>query len=226
MGSPASEWRGDGQASPPTIVLAHDDDLVRCGLRRLLEERGVRVVGEVRFSGDAVDLVSRTRPDVAVMALSGPSEASRAVRRVTEASTGTRVVLLADSGASSDVVDALRSGASGYLLRDAPIEELLNAMRATAFGDAVICAPAVEALVERLSSQGDDGADDDEADELTAREREVLELLAAGREMPAIAERLFLSPHTVKDHVASVIRKLGARNRVHAAVRAVRRGIV
>jgi DNA-binding NarL/FixJ family response regulator len=215
-------------APPLRLLLAEDHALFRAGLRHLLTDHGFDVVGEAPNGEVAVRLASELRPDIVVMDLHMPIMSGvEAAGRITRSGIGAKVLMLTMSEDSSDVVDAVIAGASGYLLKDAEPEEIARAVRAAAEGEMTIAPAVTGAIVEkvRLDRGANDVAERAGA-QLSDRETEILRLLADGLDNPEIGERLHLSPSTVKNHVSSILDKLGVESRVQAAVRAARAGIV
>lgn len=211
------------------VVLADDHHLSRQGLRGMLEEDGVAVVGEAAESGEAAALVASLQPDVVVLDLRMPGASpAETIGRIATAAASARVLVL--TAEAEDVLEALAAGADGYLLKDSPADELLGAIRQAASGSAVLSRPALRALLarlERLPSEADTAAPQAEQQpSLSAREQEVLRLLAAGADNAEIGRRLSISRHTAKQHVTNIFAKLGVSSRVQAAVRAVRDGLV
>jgi DNA-binding NarL/FixJ family response regulator len=212
------------------VLIADDQALVRAGFRKLLEsEPGVEVVGEAADGHDAVEKGRWLRPDLILMDIRMPLlDGIEATRRLTaDGGDAVRVLILTTFGLDDYVYDALRAGASGFMLKDAPPEELLAAVEIVANGDALIAPPVTRAVIEefvRRSPSSAKAASD--LDELTAREREVLELLARGLSNAEIAARLVVSDGTVKTHVAHVLSKLDLRDRVQAVILAYETGIV
>jgi DNA-binding NarL/FixJ family response regulator len=202
-----------------------DHDLFRTGLCGLLSERGFEIVAEAGDGASAAPKLPHLRPDVVVVALdltglSGPETA----RRLGEALPGVRMVGLLVTADPIAVSEAVRAGVHSYLMKDASVEEIVDGIRLTAAGESVL-SPSVAALVlSRLRSHPSD-APPDVAVPLTVRELEVLPLLVEGKSNVEIAAALFISPRTVKNHIASILGKLGAENRIQAAVEAVRRGL-
>jgi DNA-binding NarL/FixJ family response regulator len=203
------------------IVVADDHAVVRQGLRSFLGlQDDMEVVGEAEDGAGAVAAVERLAPDVVVIDLVMPGvDGVEAIRRIHAARPETRVLVLTSYADDTKAVPAVRAGAAGYLLKDVQPAELAAAIRTVAAGGALL-APAVTARVlqEVAGPQADPG--------LTAREREVLALLARGRSNKEIAAQLVLSEKTVKTHVSSILGKLGVADRTQAALLAVREGLV
>jgi DNA-binding NarL/FixJ family response regulator len=211
------------------VLLADDQELLRAGLRMVLKPQpDIELVGEAADGEQAVALARRVKPDVAVMDIRMPGiDGIEATRRLLVHPEAPRVLVLTTFGEDEYVYDALRAGASGFLLKDAPPEELVTAIRAVARGDALL-GPAVtrrviEAFVRsRPPTQTAAGI----VERLTARELEVLMLVARGLSNAEIAEQLVVSEATVKTHVARLLTKLDLRDRVHAVVFAYESGLV
>ena len=210
------------------VVLADDQQLIRAGFARLLEaEPGIDVVGEAADGREAVALCRSARPDVVLMDIRMPSLDGVAATREVVRHTSTRVLVLTTYDLDEYVFSALDAGASGFMLKDAPPEDLVRAIQVVASGEALL-APAVTSrlvgeFVSLRSRRRDAGA---ELERLTARERDVLPLLARGLSNGEIAARLHLGESTVKTHVASILDKLGVRDRVQAVVFAYEAGVV
>ena len=202
--------------------------MFRTALRHLLEENGpVRVVGEAATGEAAVGLVRDHAPDVVVMDLSMPGLGGvDATRQIVSESPHTSVVVLTVSEDAGDVVDAIVAGACGYLLKSASIDELLAGIRAAAAGDSLISSGIAGRLLEHVRVQAAPTAGADAPSTLSARELDVLKLVAEGKDNAEIASDLFISPKTVKNHISNILMKLQIENRIQAAVYAVRRGIV
>jgi DNA-binding NarL/FixJ family response regulator len=208
------------------VLLVDDHDLFRTGLRTLLEEQGLQVVGEAENGQVALRLVGELAPDVVIMDLKMPGLTGvETTRRVTSASPLTRVVVLTIS--VEDVMDAVMAGACGYLLKDSSIERLVEGIRAAAAGESLISPQIASKVLQRLRAQtADTGAAETILAELSDRELEVLRLIANGKDNAQIARELFISPKTVKNHISNILMKLQIDNRIQAAVYAVRSGIV
>jgi DNA-binding NarL/FixJ family response regulator len=173
-----------------------------------------------------VELVEQFSPDVVLMDLSMPGMSGvEATQRLVAGSPRTRVLVLTVLADEGHVIDALLAGACGYLLKDAPIDRIVDGIRAAAAGESLISPRVAGQLVRRVRQPAESEPALSGAD-LTPRELEVLELLAKGLDNPEIASALFLSQHTVKNHVSSILAKLQVENRIQAAVRAVRSGLV
>jgi NarL family two-component system response regulator LiaR len=209
-----------------SVVVADDHDLFRRGLARLLQEAGMVVVGEAADGERAVQLCEELEPDVVVMDIHMPKLSGiEATRRITEAGLRTQVTVLTVSAEETKVVDALLAGASGYLLKEAEADQVISAVAAAARGDSVISPRVAAKVVTRL--RRDSGLRrDPEPTELSQRELAVLRLMTAGLGNTEIAVRLYISENTVKNHVSSILTKLGVDNRVQASVRAIRDGLV
>jgi DNA-binding NarL/FixJ family response regulator len=213
----------------PKVLLVDDHALFRRGLRRLLEHNGIGVVGEASNGQAAVQLAAELRPDVVVMDLSMPLMGGlEAIQRLVASETRARILVLTITAEEHEVLDALLAGACGYLLKDALSGDIVAGVRAAVAGDSMISPRIAGKLVMRLREASREAASQScrlEAD-LTMREVEVLRLLAHGKENAAIAQELYISPNTVKNHVASILEKLHLENRIQAAVAAVRSGMI
>ena len=207
------------------VVVVDDHDVFRRGLVRLLREEGVDVIGEASGGHAAVRLAEELRPDVVVMDLNMPDLAGvDATRRIASGDSGARIVMLSVSGSETDMVNALVAGAVGYVGKDETLERILAVLRAAADGDTVIPPRVGGEIMRRLRAQPGQADDDGPAD-LSERELEVLRLIVEGQDNASIASTLIISPHTVKNHVASIFDKLGVANRLQASVQALRRGL-
>ena len=217
--------------SPPIrVVIVDDQGMVRAGFTSLLAaEPDIEVVGDAGDGEAGVELVSRLEPDVTLMDIRMPLlDGIAASRRLVERGTATKVLVLTTFDLDEYVFEALRAGASGFLLKDAPAEELAAAIRVVAAGDSllapVVTRRVIDAFVRRAAPPR--AAADQRLRSLTPRELEVLGLVARGLSNLAIAERLFVSEGTTKTHVSNVLAKLGLRDRVQAVVLAYESGVV
>ena len=205
-----------------------DHDLFRTGLRNLLEEQGVQVVGECENGTDALRAVREVAPDVVVMDLNMPGISGvEATRQISMVAPLTRVLVLTISDQDSDVMDAILAGACGYLLKDSSIQDLMAGIRAASLGESLISPNIAAKVLQRIraTSTQPEIASQIRA-ELSDREIEVLKLIANGKDNAVIAGELHISPKTVKNHISNILMKLQIDNRIQAAVYAVRSGIV
>jgi DNA-binding NarL/FixJ family response regulator len=210
------------------VLLVDDHDLFRTGLKNLLEEQGIQVVGEAPNGQTAIRLVSELAPDVVIMDLNMPGISGvETTRQLTAFAPLTRVVVLTISAEDGDVTSAVMAGACGYLLKDSSIQQLVAGIRAAAAGESLISPQIAAKVLQRLRAQSSstEAADVIRA-ELSDREIEVLKLIANGKDNAEIARDLFISPKTVKNHISNILMKLQIDNRIQAAVYAVRSGIV
>ncbi len=217
----------DASAEGVRVLLVDDHDLFRTGLRTLLEEQGVNIVGEASAGEEAVELVKQEAPDVVLMDLEMPGKGGvEATREIAAAAPLTRVVVLTISDQDSDVMDAVVAGACGYLLKDATIQELLRGVRAASVGESLISPSIAAKVLQRLRAASPDAqAAETLLAELSDREVQVLKLIANGKDNSEIARELFISAKTVKNHISNILLKLSIQNRIQAAVYAVRSGI-
>jgi DNA-binding NarL/FixJ family response regulator len=211
------------------VLLCDDQALVRSGFRMILEAReDIEVVGEAEDGAHAVELAVRRRPDVILMDVRMPRvDGVEATRRLVASGSEARILILTTFDLDEYVYEALRAGASGFLLKDVQPAQLVEAIRVVARGEALLAPSVTRRLLDRFAPSLP-GAPDEEPglSTLTEREREVLSLLATGLSNAELAQRLFLSETTVKTHVSSILRKLGLRDRVQAVVLAYQAGLV
>jgi DNA-binding NarL/FixJ family response regulator len=210
------------------VLIVDDHDLFRTGLRNLLEEQGVVIVGEAATGAEAVKIVREIAPDVVVMDLNMPGMGGvDATRHITSIAPLTRVVMLTISEDDTDVMDAILAGACGYLLKDSSIQDLMAGIRAASRGESLISPNIAAKVLQRVraTSTQPEIANTIRA-ELSDREIEVLKLIANGKDNAVIAGELHISPKTVKNHISNILMKLQIDNRIQAAVYAVRSGIV
>jgi len=210
------------------IVIADDQALMRGGFRMILDaEDDLEVVGEAMDGADAVRAFERLHPDVVVMDVRMPvMDGIEATRKITAIDADAKVLILTTFDLDEYVYDALRAGASGFLLKDRPPEELVSAVRIVASGDALLAPSVTRRLVAEFASRPQRVDTPDGLDELTDREREVLVLMANGASNAEIASQLFVAETTVKTHVGHVLQKLRLRDRAQAVVFAYESGLV
>jgi DNA-binding NarL/FixJ family response regulator len=207
------------------VVIADDQPLMRAGFKAVLEATGeIEVVAEAGDGEQAVAAARAHRPDVVLMDIRMPGlDGIEATRRL----PGQRVLILTTFGLDDYIIAALRAGASGFLLKDAPTDQVVDAVRAVAAGDAVLSPAVTRRLLDQVGRRlpaavsGEHGLD-----ALTEREREVLRMLAAGLSNNEIAQALVVSEATVKSHVSSLLGKLGLRDRVQAVIFAYETGLI
>jgi DNA-binding NarL/FixJ family response regulator len=215
---------------PTRVVVVDDQGMVRAGFRSLLStEPGLQVVGEAANGEEAVEVVTRLVPDVTLMDIRMPVlDGIAATRRLLEAGVATRVIVLTTFDLDEYVFEALRVGASGFLLKDAPAEELADAVRVVAAGDSLLAPQVTRRVIDAFVGRAAPHRvrPDERLRHLTPREVEVLRLLARGLSNQDISERLFVSEGTTKTHVSNVLAKLGLRDRVQAVVFAYENAVV
>ena len=211
------------------VLIADDQALVRVGLRKILEtEPETSVVGEAADGEEAVVGADRLAPDVVLMDIRMPlMDGIEATRRIVRARPETRVLILTTFGLDGYVYDALRAGASGFMLKDAPPEEIAAAVRIVASGDALLAPAVTRAVVEEFARQRPAPPPPPRAvEDLTPREREVLDLIVRGLSNPEICARLVITEATAKTHVARILQKLGLRDRVQVVIYAYESGLL
>ena len=207
-------------------MVVDDHELFRGGLVGLLSERGIQVVAEASLARQAIELVIERDPDVFLMDLNMPGMSGiEATQRLTAIAPLKRVVVLTVMADEESVMDALLAGAWGYVLKDQPIDQIVESIYAAARGESVISPRVATRLIRRLCAP-DHTESPGRDPQLTSRELEVLHLVARGVDNREIGRALHLSEHTVKNHVSNVLLKLQVENRIQAAVRAVRGRLV
>lgn len=222
-------------SSPIRVVIVDDQELVRAGFRMILDaEDDLEVVGVAGDGAEALEVVTATAPDLVLMDVRMPGvDGIEATRRIHDGGLEARVLVLTTFDLDEYVFDAVRAGASGFLLKDTPPEDLVRAVRIIASGDALLAPSVTRRLIEEFGRAGavptpggTAPADDERLARLTDREREVLVLMARGLSNTEIAEALIVGEATVKTHVGRVLMKLGVRDRVQAVVLAYDVGLV
>jgi DNA-binding NarL/FixJ family response regulator len=208
------------------VLVADDQSMVRAGFRLLLSnEQDIEVVAEARDGLEAVDKAARYRPTVVLMDIRMPElDGLEATRRILATDDTARILMLTTFDLDEYVYEALRSGASGFVLKDDPPEQLLAAIRTVAGGDALL-SPGVTKRVIKQFTRIPRPVPPKELDDLTAREQEILRLIATGLSNAEIGEQLYISETTVKTHVTHILQKLGLRDRVQAVVLAYQTGL-
>ncbi len=207
------------------ILLADDQALVRGGFRLILDaEPDMEVVAEAGDGSEALERANETHPNLVLMDIRMPGlDGIEATRRMLAEAPGIRVLILTTFDLDEYVVDAFRAGASGFLLKTAPPSQLVAAVRTVHEGDALLAPASTRRLIEQVPRSSTSAP---QLEQLTAREHDVLRLLARGLTNAEIANQLVVEPSTVKSHVASVLSKLDVRDRVHAVVFAYEHGVV
>ncbi len=216
--------------TPIRVLIIDDQALIRSGLRMILEaEPGISVIGEAPDGREGIEAATRQRPDVVLMDIRMPvMDGIDATRRLNTSSLDPkpRVLILTTFDLDEYVYAAIRAGASGFLLKDAPPDDLIHAIRVVARGEALLAPTVTRRLIEEFASRPEPDASTEGMDELTEREIEVLRSLAAGLSNAEIAEALFVSEATVKTHISHILTKLDLRDRVQAVVVAYESGLV
>ena len=208
------------------LMLADDHRMLREGLRRSMTEQGFSVVGEAADGAQAVELAHRLRPDVVLMDVTMPElDGVGATREIRSALPEVRVVMLTMHADEDVLASAIRAGASGYLVKDCSTREIAEAVRMAASGETIISPNLAASMLDEVRKL-DAPAQTDDQRVVTRREEEVLQLIANGCSTPEVAEQLYISHKTVKNHLASIYQKLDARDRTQAVLQAVRMGIV
>ena len=210
------------------LLLADDHTMLREGLRRSMEGAGFDVIGEASDGDEAVHLAEELRPDVVLMDVSMPvMDGIEATRLIREKLTDTQVVMLTMHADEDLIVRAVRAGAAGYLVKDCTTDEVARTVRMAANGETSISPELAESmLVQVQAEQATETVGPGEESIISKREVEVLQLIAEGASTPEVAEQLYISVKTVKNHLASIYAKLDARDRTQAVISGVRLGIV
>ena len=213
---------------PITVVVVDDQELMRMGLNMVLEAQDdIEVIGEASDGSGAIEAVARLAPAVVLMDVRMPGiDGVSATRAITESGSDTRVLVMTTFDLDEHVLGALRAGASGFLLKDTPPEDLVSAIRSVAAGDAVVSPKVTKRLLSRFVERTEPAVDPSVLDGLTRREREVMAHLATGLSNAEIATVLHLSEATIKTHIGRILTKLGVRDRVQAVVLAYESGLV
>jgi DNA-binding NarL/FixJ family response regulator len=202
-----------------SVVIVDDEAMVRDGLRLILELGGVAVAGEARDGAEAFVVVSERRPDVVLMDLRMPGmDGVSAIRELAARGVSARVLVLTTYDTDTDVLPAIEAGATGYLLKDAPRDELIRAVKAAARGESVLSPSVASVVLGQVRSPA--------AEPLSAREFEVLELVARGTTNREAAAKLFISEATVKTHLLHIYAKLGVNDRAAAVAEGFNRGLL
>jgi DNA-binding NarL/FixJ family response regulator len=212
--------------TPITVVVIDDHVLFRTGLRELLQQEEIQVVGEASNAEAGLELIQRQAPDVAIMDLSLPRMSGHeAIRQIAASAVGTQVLVLTISANEADVTEAVLAGACGYLLKDASVGDIAAGVRAAAAGESMV-SPRMAKILLRQLRHHEQNDKRPTTESLSVREKEVLRLVVDGKDNAAIAKELFISPYTVKNHISNILLKLHVENRLQAAVYAVRDSLV
>ncbi len=208
------------------LLLADDHRMLRDSLRRSLEEHGFDVVGEAGDGAEAVRLAQTLTPDVVLMDVSMPNlDGVEATRQIARVVPGSQVVMLTMHADGEVMARAIQAGAVGYLVKDCSIDDVVSVLRLAASGESVLSPELATSMLADVKKRAR-GWGNGEAAVISAREEEVLQLVADGLSLPEVAAALYISVKTVKNHLASIYAKLDARDRTQAVLRAVRMGII
>jgi DNA-binding NarL/FixJ family response regulator len=211
------------------VVLVDDQALIRTGFKMILEaEDDIEVVGEASDGEQAISMTRSVRPDIVLMDVQMPTmDGLEATGRIVrDANVPSRIVILTTFERDDYVFEALRAGASGFLLKNAPSEELVHAVRVVAAGDALLAPSVTRKVIEGFIRRPASRSNEVELQRLTERETEILQLLATGKSNSELAAHLFVGEGTIKTHVSSVLTKLGLRDRMQAVIFAYESGLI
>ena len=208
------------------LMLADDHRMLREGLSRSMSDEGFDIVGEAQDGFEAIRMASQLKPDVILMDVSMPNcDGVEACRQVKSSGSLSKVVMLTMHVDKEVLTNAIRAGATGYLIKDCSTREIADAVRMAASGETVLSPQLAKSMLDEVRRLDERASTEDER-VVTKREEEVLQLIADGCSTPEVAERLYISQKTVKNHLASIYQKLDARDRTQAVLQAVRMGIV
>ncbi len=210
------------------VVIADDEALVRAGLRLIIDASpDMAVVGEAPDGAEAARLVRELAPDVILMDVQMPiADGLEATRRIVQSGSRTNILILTTFDRDDYLYTTMKAGASGYLLKSSPPEQLVNAVRVVATGDALLAPEITRRLIDDYTGRPQPGTAPRQFDALTDKETEVLLLIASGRSNNEIAEQLFVAESTVKTHINRILAKLDARDRVQLVIQAYESGLV
>ncbi|MBE1576195.1 response regulator [Amycolatopsis roodepoortensis] len=214
--------------SPVKVLICDDQELVRVGMGMIVtSQEDLTVAGEAANGAEAVETALRLRPDLVLMDVRMPVlDGVAATERICAALPGTRVLMITTFDLDEYAYAALRAGASGFLVKDAPAEEILVAIRGVLRGDSMVSPSVTKRLLDRYLDDARDGGESKRLEKLTEREKDVLALIARGLANSEIAAKLYIGETTVKTHVGRILAKLSLRDRVHAVVFAYESGLV
>lgn len=214
--------------SPVKVLICDDQELVRVGMAMIVtSQEDLTVAGEAANGAEAVETALRLRPDLVLMDVRMPVlDGVAATERICAALPGTRVLMITTFDLDEYAYAALRAGASGFLVKDAPAEEILVAIRGVLRGDSMVSPSVTKRLLDRYLDDARDGGESKRLEKLTEREKDVLALIARGLANSEIAAKLYIGETTVKTHVGRILAKLSLRDRVHAVVFAYESGLV
>lgn len=209
------------------LLLADDHRMLREGLRRSMTDEGFEVVGEAENGEEAVRMAAELQPDVILMDVSMPEmDGVEATRAIAKGEDAPRVIMLTMHADADVLADAIRAGASGYLVKDCSVDEVADAVRMAANGETALSPQLAATMLDEVRRLENSPPVTEEDRLITKREEEVLQLIADGCSTPEVASQLYISQKTVKNHLASIYQKLDARDRTQAVLQAVRMGIV